>query len=643
MAEMVGSAEVGAPRAAPPPSARDSFLKSIRQGGSLGPYRILEPIGEGSFGYVYLAEDSQSMLGTRVALKVPRYQSLSHDELDRYRHEAKLWRALSQDRHPNVLELYNLNRFDGVIAFVMEYVDGANLADFAAEAWRQGPFPLGEAIRIVRAAAEALKVIHAKRVFHGDLKPANILIRKDDGAVKVTDFSISRSVTARGDVPERYFAGTPAYMAPEVWQGRATLQSDLFALGVIFYELVTGARPFQATSAEQLQSLIQHGELRGPASALRTDLPFHIERIILRCLKVAVEDRYASVAELLEDLYLVDTSQDLVTRLAECVLKHSAPDDLAFLVERDLPAKGYRGGDHRSLVIEYCLDEDPQQILLSCFSKAGLARLAERLGAPVGEGYADREQYARAVLGHLGLAGSGSPRGIHDSVRFAANLLHRLEQVRDAADVAGLVTPAVREYEKVVRDLLRFYGQFLYGRFHERELAHLARKRKRLAEHKRDLRPATLGELIGVVQVLNEHLAADSAEAQHFERVFRRRHAVPPALLAQSRVVALRNAFMHGHETLAGAGLSKVRDAARELFNEIVEFLRAIEQEGVYPRIVAVESFVTDHFGRRYVFCRNDQGQLEKVFTNVAVDPSRHYFFYPTTNPMRIYPILVPT
>src|SRR5262249_19844430 len=157
----------------------------------------------------------------------------------------------------------------------------------------------------------------------------------------------------------------------------------------------------------------------------------------------------------------------------------------------------------------------------------------------------DREQYARAILGRLGLAGSGNPRGIHDSVRFATNLRHRLEQVRDAADVAGLVTPAVREYEKVLRDLLRFYGQFLYGRFHERSLARLARKR--LAEHKRDLGRATLGELLGVVQALNEHLAADSAEAQHFERVFRRRHAVPPALLAQSRVVALRNAFMHGH------------------------------------------------------------------------------------------------
>jgi len=99
---------------------------------------------------------------------------------------------------------------------------------------------------------------------------------------------------------------------------------------------------------------------------------------------------------------------------------------------------------------------------------------------------------------------------------------------------------------------------------------------------------------------------------------------------------------MHWNETLAGAGLTKVKDMARDMLTEIVNFLQAVETGGIYPRVVAVESFVTDHFGRKYVSCRNDQGQLEKVFTNAAVDPSRHYFFYPTTNPMRIYPILIP-
>jgi serine/threonine protein kinase len=636
----MSSAAPGVAATAAPPATGER-RKSIRKGSCLGPYRILDLIGEGSFGYVYLAEDSESMLGTRVALKVPKSQSLTPKELELYRHEAKLWRALSEDRHPNVLELKNLNRYDGVIAFVMEYVDGGDLAAFARKARESGDFPLHEALRIVRNVAAALHVIHAKRVYHGDLKPQNVLVRREDGAVKVTDFSVSRSVTTRGQVPEKLVAGTPPYMAPEVWEGKPCLQSDIFALGALFYEIVTGVRPFPGNDPGAVAAAIRVGRIDGLPSERRKELPYALERVILRCLEPAVEDRYPSVGELIEDLQEADTTQDLVSRLADCVMSHSPPEDLDFLVTKELPARGYRGDDPRTLVIEYCLDEEPTEVLLSSFSKAGLARVADQMGAAVEPGNNEREHYAQAILARLGLGSGAAPRGIQDSVRLVNNLRHRLEQCRDAGEVAGFVTPAAREYEKVMRDLLRFYGQFLYGRFYERALVRLARKR--LAEHKRDLSRVSLGELIGVVEALNAYLAGDSAEAQHFRRVFGRSHGVPPELLANSKVTAVRNAFMHWNETLAQANLGKIRDTARELLGEVCEFLRAIADGGVYPRIVAVESFVTDRFGRRYVFCRNDQGQLEKVFTNVAVDPSRHYFFYPTTNPMRIYPILVPT
>jgi hypothetical protein len=633
MAEPPGT---GAP--APPVAPRPStFQKSIRKGAMLGRYRIIDLIGEGSFGHVYLAEDTEWM-GSRVALKVPKSQNRAESELELYRHENKLWRALSEDHHPNVLELYNLNRFDGIIAFVMEYVDGGDLAAYLR---RVGNLPLHEVLRIVKSIAAALRVIHSKRVYHGDLKPQNVLLRRADGMVKVTDFGISRSVTARGQVPERITAGTPAYMAPEVWDGKPCLQSDIFALGALFYEVVTGGRPFRGRDVALLETAIRSGQIDGLPSERRKELPFALERVILRCLETNVEDRYPSVVELVEDLEEADTGQDLVSRLADCVISYSPPEDLSFLVTKELPERGYRGDDPRTLVIEYCLDEEPTEVLLSCFSKAGLARVADKLGATVEPGSTEREHFAQAILTRLGMGATAEPRGIQESLRFVNNLRHRLEQCRDAGDVAGLVSPAAREYEKVLRDLLRFYGRFLYGRFYERALVRLGRKR--LAEHKRDLSRVTLGDVTGLLQALNDYLAGDSAEAQHFRRVFGRPYAVTPKLLANSKVTTRRNAFLHGTETLEQANLTKIRDTARELLVEIAEFLRTIAEGGVYPRIVAVESFVTDRFGRRYVFCRNDQGQVEKVFTNVAVDPSRHYFFHPTTNPMRIYPILVPT
>ncbi|HEV3120507.1 MAG TPA: hypothetical protein VGY53_01325, partial [Isosphaeraceae bacterium] len=167
--------------------------------------------------------------------------------------------------------------------------------------------------------------------------------------------------------------------------------------------------------------------------------------------------------------------------------------------------------------------------------------------------------------------------------------------------------------------------------------------RKRIAESKRDLSRATLGDLIAVLAALNDHLRGESAEARYFAKTFRRDYAVPPDLIKDSGVTRIRNMFAHSNENLATANLVELREKAEELITGVVDFLQEIERNGIYPRVVAVESFVTDCFGRKYVYCRNDEGQREKVFTNVSIDPSRHYFFYPTNSSTSVYPILVPT
>ena len=121
---------------------------------------------------------------------------------------------MSDTRHSNVVELLELRRYDGLIVFVMEYVNGPDLAAYLRECCEREPMPLAEAIRIMLNVVEALKLIHSKRVYHGDLKPANVLVSREDGTVKVTDFSISRSVGTRSGSEEKV-AGTPLYMAPE--------------------------------------------------------------------------------------------------------------------------------------------------------------------------------------------------------------------------------------------------------------------------------------------------------------------------------------------------------------------------------------------------------------------------------------------
>jgi hypothetical protein len=262
------------------------------------------------------------------------------------------------------------------------------------------------------------------------------------------------------------------------------------------------------------------------------------------------------------------------------------------------------------------------------------------LNIDLGKGYFTTEQYAQAILQRLGLTAVGTPRGIGESIRRVRDLEHGLAHARGFGEVTAIITSAAREYEGILRDLACFYGQVLYGRFYGRSLARLARKR--LADSKRDLTRATLGDLIAILEVLNGHLQSDSPEARHFRKIFGRPFAVPPKLLANSRVTAVRNRFAHNHDDLAQSSPHQVAETARPVVEEVLRFLQEVEASQIYPRIVAVESFVTDCFGRKYMICRNDQGNQEKVFTNVTVDPSRRYFFYPTTNPTRIHPIIVP-
>lgn len=280
------------------PSRR--IVEAIHPGKQVGPYRIVREIGEGAFAAVYLAEDANSAIGRQVALKIPKTQRLTSDELHRLQQEAIHWRKLSKHGHPNILQLIDLQRFDDLIAFVVEFNDGTDLAKHLAA--RGGCLPVGEAVRIMRSVAEAVATIHAHQVYHGDLKPANVLIQEPAGVVKVTDFGASRNMTGAECATGGGLAGTAAYMAPEVWKGRFHLQSDIFSLGVMFFELTTGARPFAGKDLSELEANIAAGNLAASPGQFRPDLPPEAERIILRCLAGSLRDRYATAADFVDDL-----------------------------------------------------------------------------------------------------------------------------------------------------------------------------------------------------------------------------------------------------------------------------------------------------------------------------------------------------
>jgi len=240
-----------------------------------GRYRILALAGRGGMGEVYRAYDNK--LEQPVALKfLPAAMSQDGAALARFHNEVRTARQVS---HPNVCRVYDIGEWEGMPFLSMEYVDGEDLASLLR---RIGRLPSDKAVEIARRLCAALAAAHDKGVLHRDFKPGNIMI-DGRGKVLITDFGLA-ALAAQVTGPEARH-GTPAYMAPEQLAGnQASVRSDIYALGLVLYEMFTGRRPFEAQSREELLRMEETGAPAGPSTLVR-DLDPAVERIILRCLE----------------------------------------------------------------------------------------------------------------------------------------------------------------------------------------------------------------------------------------------------------------------------------------------------------------------------------------------------------------------
>lgn len=275
---------------------------------TLGDYELLREIGRGGMGIVY--EARQISLGRTVALKMLSATQL-HSLSGRRRFQVEV-RASARLCHPGIVPVYEAGDLDGQPYFTMEYVAGPSLAEHLS----QGPLPLRQAVDLVRQVAEAIAHAHHHGILHRDLKPSNILL---DGQQRprVTDFGLAKcledgtSLTVSGEI-----LGTPSYMAPEQAAGQASRiepRSDVYALGAILYELLTGRPPFLgATFAETLEQ-VRHQE-PVPPEKLNYRIPFELSTICLTCLHKDPEHRYASARALAADLQAFLEGQPIQAR-----------------------------------------------------------------------------------------------------------------------------------------------------------------------------------------------------------------------------------------------------------------------------------------------------------------------------------------
>jgi tRNA A-37 threonylcarbamoyl transferase component Bud32 len=253
-------------------------------GKSLGRYHVVEQLGEGGMATVFKAYDSS--LERFVAIKVIRTEIVMDQEfLKRFQREA---RALAQLDHPYILKVLDYGEQDGMPYLVMPFAPGGTLKE------RMGsPWPYQEAARLLAPVARALECAHQLSIIHRDVKPANILftpsgspILSDFGIAKMLDIGESMQLTGTG-----MGIGTPDYMAPEQWLGKVDARTDIYALGVVFYEMVTGRRPYTADTPAAVMLKHMQDPLPRPRS-INANLPDEVEQVIFKALAKQPEDRY---------------------------------------------------------------------------------------------------------------------------------------------------------------------------------------------------------------------------------------------------------------------------------------------------------------------------------------------------------------
>ena len=305
---------------------------SLSSGTRLGPYEILAPLGAGGMGEVYRARDAK--LGREVAVKVlPESVSADPERLARFEREA---RALASLNHPNIVTVYAVEEAGGVRLLAMELVEG-NTLDLAIPA---GGLPLSRFFEIAVPLADALSAAHERGIIHRDLKPGNVMLTRE-GRLKVLDFGLAKLVAAGSDpnatdlptesraqlTGEGAVFGTVAYMSPEQARGgNVDARSDVFALGVVLYEMLTGDRPFKgASSVDVISSILRDSP--SSVTEIRGDLPPHVGRVLRRCLEKNPRDRY-------------QTSRDVFNELRDLRAETSAPPSKTVAApERRAPAR----------------------------------------------------------------------------------------------------------------------------------------------------------------------------------------------------------------------------------------------------------------------------------------------------------------
>ena len=324
-------------------------MDNLQPGQMLGNYRIINQVGQGGMATVYKAY--QPSMDRHVAVKVlPSQLAESKEFVARFQQEA---RTIARLEHPHILPVFDYGESDGTAYFVMRYLEAGTLKDRMVAG---RPLPLDEIDRLFTQLTDALSYAHSHGVIHRDLKPANALV-DSNGNLFLTDFGIAKLLESASPRLTQTDAimGTPAYISPEQAQAQTVDQrSDIYSLGIILYEMVTGRVPFTADTP--LAIILKHISDPMPLpSLLKPDIPTGIERVILKALAKEPEDRFATAAEFLSAWKRALNENDSVPRVAKTISVPASSPPALRPVTQAAPKSGRSAGWVAGCLVGLCL------------------------------------------------------------------------------------------------------------------------------------------------------------------------------------------------------------------------------------------------------------------------------------------------